>query len=108
MKECPKCKTMMEDDALFCGECGTKFEVEEGAAQVEETTAPQEKKCIHCGEIIEEDSAFCPYCGKSQVVEDGGLGAYKTIMKEEETLEAHTIFVPQDLSVFGKKKKLPV
>ena len=45
---------------------------------------------------------------QSQVVEDGGLGAYKTIMKEEETLEAHTIFVPQDLSVFGKKNKLPV
>lgn len=70
MKECPKCKTMMEDDALFCGECGTKFEVEEIDDQVEETLAPSEKKCIHCGETIEEDSAFCPYCGKSQEVED--------------------------------------
>lgn len=70
MKECPKCKTMMEDDALFCGECGTKFEVEEVADQVEETAAPQEKKCIHCGETIEEDSAFCPYCGKPQTVEN--------------------------------------
>ena len=69
MKECPKCKSMMEDDALFCGECGTKFEVEEVGDQVEETTAPPEKKCIHCGETIEEDCAFCPYCGKPQEVE---------------------------------------
>ena len=69
MKKCPSCNAIMEDDALFCGECGTKFEVEEVADQVEETIAPQEKKCIHCGETIEEDSAFCPYCGKSQTVE---------------------------------------
>ena len=29
-------------------------------------------------------------------------------MKEEATLEAHTIFVPQDLSAFNKKNPLPV
>ncbi len=44
----------------------------------------------------------------SRVVEDGGTGPYKAIMKEEPTLDAHTIFVPQDLSVFGKKNALPV
>ena len=64
MKECPKCKAQLEDDAIFCGVCGTRLEADD--VQVEETTAPQEKKCIHCGETIEEDSAFCPYCGKSQ------------------------------------------
>ena len=45
---------------------------------------------------------------KSRVVEEGGTGPYKAIMKEEASLKAHTIFVPQDLSVFGKKKQLPV
>ena len=45
---------------------------------------------------------------QSLVVEDGGQGPYKAIMKEEETLEAHTVFVPQDLSAFNKKKPLPV
>ena len=44
----------------------------------------------------------------SRIVEDGGTGPYKAIMKEEPTLDAHTIFVPQDLSVFGKKNALPV
>ena len=45
---------------------------------------------------------------KKVVVEDGGTGPYKAIMKEEATLDAHTVFVPQDLSVFNKKNPLPV
>lgn len=45
---------------------------------------------------------------QSRIVEDGGTGAYKAIMKEETSLPAHTVFVPQDLSVFGAKKQLPV
>lgn len=70
MRKCPNCKTMLEDDELFCHECGAKQEVEEVSVQNEETTAPLEKKCIHCGETIEADSAFCPYCGKSQETEE--------------------------------------
>ena len=42
------------------------------------------------------------------VVEEGGSGDYKAIMKEEAGLEAHTVFVPQDLSAFSKKNPLPV
>ena len=45
---------------------------------------------------------------KTLVVEDGGLGQYKAIMKEEATLEAHTVFVPEDLSAFNEKNRLPV
>ncbi len=45
---------------------------------------------------------------KSAVLEEGGTGLYPAIMKEEETLPAHTLFVPQDLSKFGKKNLLPV
>ena len=44
----------------------------------------------------------------SRVVEEGGTGPYEAVMKEEPTLEAHTIFVPQDLSAFNEKKALPV
>lgn len=44
----------------------------------------------------------------SRIVEDGGTGPYKAIMREEATLEAHTVFVPQDLSVFNEKNPLPV
>lgn len=45
---------------------------------------------------------------KSRVIEDGGTGPYKAIMTEVEGLEAHTLFVPQDLSGFNAQKPLPV
>jgi dienelactone hydrolase len=45
---------------------------------------------------------------KSKIVEDGGQGPYKAIMTEVPGLQAHTVFVPQDLSKFGKKNPLPV
>ena len=43
-----------------------------------------------------------------KVVEEGGTGAFKAVMKEELTLPAHTVFVPQDLSAFSAQKPLPV
>ncbi|MBO7129326.1 MAG: TonB family protein [Prevotella sp.] len=70
MKECPNCKSVMDDDALFCGVCGTKFEIEEVEAPVEEPVATEEKYCIHCGKAIETDSMFCPFCGKPQEVKE--------------------------------------
>ncbi len=45
---------------------------------------------------------------KERIVEDGGTGPYKSIMKEEPTIYAHTIFVPQDLNSFNQKHPLPV
>ena len=44
----------------------------------------------------------------SRVVEEGGSGPYKAVMKTEPTLQAHTIFVPQDLTPFNEKNPLPV
>ena len=66
MKECINCKAILEDDELFCHECGTKQGIEKAEAQAEETQELQGKKCIHCGETIDDDSLFCPYCGKQQ------------------------------------------
>lgn len=69
MKECVNCKATLEDDELFCHECGTKQVIEQSEAQAEEQSVPEGMKCSHCGETIEEDSLFCPYCGKTQDVE---------------------------------------
>ncbi|MBO4657758.1 MAG: hypothetical protein J5639_08305 [Bacteroidales bacterium] len=44
----------------------------------------------------------------SRIVEEGGSGPYKAIMMEEPSLATHTIFRPQDISVFGKDNLLPV
>ena len=49
-----------------------------------------------------------PVASQSKVVEEGGTGPYKVLMLEDPSLEAHTIFAPQDLSPFGKKNLLPV
>ena len=49
-----------------------------------------------------------PVATQSKVVEEGGTGPYKVLMLEDPSLEAHTIFAPQDLSPFGKKNLLPV
>lgn len=70
MKECINCKTILDDDQMFCHECGAKQDIEVVETLAEEQTASEEKKCIHCGELIEADSMFCPFCGKSQAVEE--------------------------------------
>lgn len=70
MKECVNCKALLEDDELFCHECGTKQEIKEEKDNTEESIASEVKFCIHCGVKIEADSTFCPFCGKPQETEE--------------------------------------
>ena len=65
MKECLNCKAQLEDNELFCHECGASQETEEVETQVEEQSAIKEKTCIHCGKAIDTGIQFCPYCGHS-------------------------------------------
>jgi predicted alpha/beta-hydrolase family hydrolase len=44
----------------------------------------------------------------SRVVEDGGTGPYSALMLTDSSLPTHTIFRPNDLTVFGDTKKLPI
>lgn len=85
MRECPNCKTMLEDDELFCHECGMKQDIAEVAVQDEEMAAPVEQECIHCGETIEAGSAFCPFCGKPQTTEIKAMNEDST--KNSETIK---------------------
>lgn len=45
---------------------------------------------------------------QSQTVENGGTGHYKALMISENTLPTHTVFRPENLSIFGNENKLPV
>ena len=65
MKRCYNCDTILEDDELFCHECGAKQEIEEAEVEMDEQSV-EEKFCVHCGKAIDDDSMFCPYCGSRQ------------------------------------------
>ncbi len=41
-------------------------------------------------------------------IEDGGTGPYPAVMVSDSRLATHTIFRPKELSVFGRKNKLPI
>ena len=114
MKECIKCKAQLEDDELFCHECGTKQEIEEVNAKDEEVQESGGKKCIHCGETIEDDSMFCPFCGKPQDVEDvKNEEPQKEVEKEEpqhELVEPESLqepVEPEQVQTEGQSSVLP-
>lgn len=50
MRTCINCGAHLDDDALFCTECGTKVEA-------------QGKMCPNCGAKVDDDSVFCSECG---------------------------------------------
>lgn len=51
MKQCTNCGSLLDNDAVFCTECGTKL-------------GPQKKTCPSCGAEIDDDSLFCSACGQ--------------------------------------------
>ncbi len=50
MKKCPYCGTKLNDDSLFCTECGKKF--------------PNDYFCPYCGASVNDGDVFCPNCGQ--------------------------------------------
>lgn len=57
-KKCPKCGADVENEALFCGECGYRFEAQKNNSQPNTV-----QRCPVCGGDIESDSSFCGECG---------------------------------------------
>ncbi len=54
---CINCGAVLEDDSLFCMECGT-------AVQPNASLGCNEGKlCPECGEMVDDDSNFCCSCG---------------------------------------------
>jgi RNA polymerase subunit RPABC4/transcription elongation factor Spt4 len=54
---CPRCKTVLPQDAVFCFKCG--LEMEQAAAQPE----MQSRFCPQCGRELRAGANFCPRCG---------------------------------------------
>lgn len=96
MKKCPNCGAQVDDNGLFCTECGKQIpqsnvcshcgaavnnddafcqncgsKVEEGDGQrVSSATVPEQKYCPYCGAVASNDGLFCENCGRS--IADGG------------------------------------
>lgn len=84
MKRCFSCDTVLEEDELFCHECGAKQELKDVNTQVEDLAVIEEKYCIHCGKAMEADSLYCPHCGKPQDVEDAKTETPQELIQEDE------------------------
>lgn len=59
-KKCPNCNADLEEHALICEYCGTKFssDVPKNAG------APERKRyCTSCGKELLPDASFCRFCG---------------------------------------------
>jgi RNA polymerase subunit RPABC4/transcription elongation factor Spt4 len=54
---CPRCKTLLPEDAVFCFKCG--LEMEQAPAQTE----TQSRFCPQCGRELRPGANFCPRCG---------------------------------------------
>ena len=91
MKKCPNCGAQIDDNSLFCTECGKQIpqgnvcphcgaSVSDGDAfcqscgnkvdgveeqQPSAAAAPAQKRCPHCGAMVGSDSVFCENCGRN-------------------------------------------
>ena len=62
MKDCTSCGAQIDDDAVFCPECGAKQDA--SAAEPEQPAAAEGTiRCPNCDEEIPADSVFCAECG---------------------------------------------
>lgn len=73
-KVCSKCGAALEDECIFCTECGARVEADEPTAAPAEAAAPEGgvRFCTECGfKTTDTEAVFCNNCGARLPSADG-------------------------------------
>lgn len=76
MKRCSYCGSMMNDDSLFCTECGKPI--------------PQNSVCPYCGALVNDRDVFCENCGRN--LSDESVGFTSNEIQQEKYVEEESSF----------------
>jgi DNA-directed RNA polymerase subunit RPC12/RpoP len=77
MTKCEVCHSLLDEEDLFCANCGTEAPGPEQAAQASESsrTATHNFQCSGCGASMSYDAKAealrCPFCGSVDMVQQG-------------------------------------
>ncbi len=82
---CEKCGEKIEDDAVFCPNCGAKL--------------TSKSVCATCGSNIEEEASFCSQCGSTQV--ENNLDSHKKKPKNRKMKIAIIVLVCIIIAIIG-------
>ncbi|MDH3719029.1 MAG: hypothetical protein OES79_13005, partial [Planctomycetota bacterium] len=68
---CSTCQALLDEEDLFCANCGTEAPRPEGAEAVQTRTATHKFECGGCGAAMSFDASAgslrCPFCGSEQL-----------------------------------------
>ena len=117
MKICPNCGAQVDDNSLFCTECGKPIPQGNvcshcGASvnsndsfcqncgnkidgqPVITSSAPEQRKCPHCGALVNKDGLFCENCGKNMSDGDSAPIYQERDPYEEDSVSRNKLILP--------------
>ncbi len=89
---CPICGEKLEDDVLFCPNCGTRVQL---TLQQTGGENPEKTFVCRCGTVLDPDALFCPNCGTRRADLEAECG--------EETPESEEPEEPETPETFGEE-----
>ena len=92
MRKCSNCGAQLDNDALFCTECGTKVEI-------------PSNRCLNCGAGVEEGQAFCTECGTPLNVASATNTPVQTPVAAQQSLTGHPQVQSSSAGVVSREEK---